>query len=376
MALSYTFSISFKTGCYRHIKISAEASLYVFHKAIVEAFGLSDGHMHVFFMNNCAWDNTCGYYCTGFAESKNPATDEVRLCDFKPEKNEQFIYIYDFGSELRFSVRLLYISEEETKKPVLIRSKGEFFLSDRQIKTPDYEAAEEKFELNDCDKKQLLHLYACAAVNLYGIVSVSTFCKIFNGQNEMQTNEAEATQILLDNRGREYAVCDGFLVFPAEEEIPLLVERLRKQIKGKPRYVPDSREMFLKYLDFYYMENAEIVKKIKNFFSSLFDTENEVFAICGEFMQMLRLDYPVQAFAELPIAYGLAPEAVNQSFFNLVIEAKNSSRIWINKGFTPPEFARLNGTARQILHDVGRNDPCPCGSGKKYKKCCGAVNKI
>jgi preprotein translocase subunit SecA len=22
---------------------------------------------------------------------------------------------------------------------------------------------------------------------------------------------------------------------------------------------------------------------------------------------------------------------------------------------------------------VGRNDPCPCGSGKKYKKCCGAT---
>jgi len=21
--------------------------------------------------------------------------------------------------------------------------------------------------------------------------------------------------------------------------------------------------------------------------------------------------------------------------------------------------------------NVGRNDPCPCGSGKKYKKCCG-----
>ena len=23
-------------------------------------------------------------------------------------------------------------------------------------------------------------------------------------------------------------------------------------------------------------------------------------------------------------------------------------------------------------HKVGRNDACPCGSGKKYKKCCGA----
>lgn len=24
---------------------------------------------------------------------------------------------------------------------------------------------------------------------------------------------------------------------------------------------------------------------------------------------------------------------------------------------------------------TGRNDPCPCGSGKKYKKCCGGINK-
>lgn len=22
-------------------------------------------------------------------------------------------------------------------------------------------------------------------------------------------------------------------------------------------------------------------------------------------------------------------------------------------------------------HKIGRNDPCPCGSGRKYKKCCG-----
>jgi len=28
-------------------------------------------------------------------------------------------------------------------------------------------------------------------------------------------------------------------------------------------------------------------------------------------------------------------------------------------------------TVRRTGPDVGRNDPCPCGSGKKYKKCCG-----
>ena len=35
----------------------------------------------------------------------------------------------------------------------------------------------------------------------------------------------------------------------------------------------------------------------------------------------------------------------------------------------------LNAPPVPITRDapkVGRNDPCPCGSGKKYKKCCGA----
>ena len=32
------------------------------------------------------------------------------------------------------------------------------------------------------------------------------------------------------------------------------------------------------------------------------------------------------------------------------------------------------GTFRKGLKEVGRNDPCPCGSGKKYKKCCGRSN--
>jgi SEC-C motif-containing protein len=29
------------------------------------------------------------------------------------------------------------------------------------------------------------------------------------------------------------------------------------------------------------------------------------------------------------------------------------------------------GTVRHEGPKTGRNDPCPCGSGKKYKKCCG-----
>jgi hypothetical protein len=34
-------------------------------------------------------------------------------------------------------------------------------------------------------------------------------------------------------------------------------------------------------------------------------------------------------------------------------------------------FPRKVETFRREMPKVGRNDPCPCGSGKKFKKCCG-----
>ena len=47
------------------------------------------------------------------------------------------------------------------------------------------------------------------------------------------------------------------------------------------------------------------------------------------------------------------------------------------RGQAPPRPARTGGddVVKQVKRDepkVGRNDPCPCGSGKKYKKCHGA----
>jgi preprotein translocase subunit SecA len=37
------------------------------------------------------------------------------------------------------------------------------------------------------------------------------------------------------------------------------------------------------------------------------------------------------------------------------------------------EAIRSAAPSRRPTPKVGRNDPCPCGSGKKYKKCCGAA---
>ena len=37
---------------------------------------------------------------------------------------------------------------------------------------------------------------------------------------------------------------------------------------------------------------------------------------------------------------------------------------------------RSTKTVRREAPKVGRNDPCPCGSGRKFKQCCGAPGKL
>jgi len=66
-----------------------------------------------------------------------------------------------------------------------------------------------------------------------------------------------------------------------------------------------------------------------------------------------------------------------------IMELYNTTRLWILKGHTPHElFQEERKYLKPLPSDtnviemparakVGRNDPCPCGSGKKYKKCCG-----
>ena len=46
---------------------------------------------------------------------------------------------------------------------------------------------------------------------------------------------------------------------------------------------------------------------------------------------------------------------------------------------SPNSSDALNEAAKRpyvrIEKKIGRNEPCPCGSGKKYKKCHGAIQQ-
>lgn len=73
-----------------------------------------------------------------------------------------------------------------------------------------------------------------------------------------------------------------------------------------------------------------------------------------------------------------------KGFMHHIVMLHNNTRQWFIKGYTPMELSEKTNKASYSLSadkaeivdfvtrkKVGRNDPCPCGSGKKFKKCCG-----
>ena len=86
-----------------------------------------------------------------------------------------------------------------------------------------------------------------------------------------------------------------------------------------------------------------------------------------------RLDIPLRAKRDFP-------ELLNAFFEYLgTTSTYPNTDVWIDAlseiSATYSERVRADGsvkgkTVTRALK-IGRNDPCPCGSGKKYKKCCG-----
>lgn len=68
--------------------------------------------------------------------------------------------------------------------------------------------------------------------------------------------------------------------------------------------------------------------------------------------------------------YGISlpSEGVLKEVIGMLVTISNNARFWVNHGYTALE---LHSLPQAGSSKIGRNEACPCGSGKKYKKCCG-----
>lgn len=223
-----------------------------------------------------------------------------------------------------------------------------------------------------------LDLYVKAAVNLYGIIKLDELAEIFNSQNEEQTTADEVYTILLPNvlKNGWYGFYKDYVVHYAILDDFGWVEHLEKSQFGKPRYVP-PKEQFSLYEWEGYSDN-DCWYQVSKFMYDAFGRSVQTSQAFLEIRDHLSNNDFIKGFGEILDRHNLLfkDEKQLQQFLTLITHAKNNARIWENKGHTPEELFLLQRRqapkepAVRLPKKVGRNQPCPCGSGKKYKNCC------
>ena len=424
---SYVISVSLGTGCYRHIQISKNATLYKLHKAIISAFDFEDDHAHAFFMDNHYWSGYAAFFSMKMYGDER-LTKSCKLEKLNLSKGDKFKYLFDFGDEWRFQCKVLREIEEHTDIPCIVRSVGKSPEQYPEGENEDWEDAEAdamltkaqieelyaKLPLNEAELK-MLHQYMDAAARLYGLISLAKLREIYNAENkpiDVETFiQAAALRAFDDN---DYEIIERTDVpsnTPDEvleageiaadylfvEDPETSLRDLRRQQKGKQYKILPKAEL-LKYADpDYYPVTPARTAMLKYLRRRAAKLTLPVEDFCTAIQDIIVIDAPMQEVVNIVEAEGLT---FNKhwdigEFAALYQNLNNSTHKHCNRGYTPDELFAMSDRgiklaeriapvgqlslfdeppAKPKLTIVGgpsRNGPCPCGSGRKYKNCCG-----
>ncbi|MCK5848977.1 MAG: SEC-C domain-containing protein [Caldisericia bacterium] len=238
--------------------------------------------------------------------------------------------------------------------------------------------------------RKLLDLYAKATVNLYGVISKREFVTIFNSQNAEQTTPDEVVTLLLRLvlKHKRYCFYKHYIVHYWTIDNFAYADSWISAQGDKPMFIPEKNEL-LKFENEYYEseKQASCWNKLFKFILKEWPDNYNNYRFYNELKRISAFSIGIQPVSELLEKYNFVfkGEKNAKAFFDLLMDACNNTRLWSNKGYSPNEMRKLfesrspQNDPRQIIvqekKKIGPNDPCPCGSGKKYKKCCYLTEK-
>lgn len=223
----------------------------------------------------------------------------------------------------------------------------------------------------------LIEQYIVALANLYGHVTKEQIVEVYNQQNAEKISVAEVEGYIkqppqLLEANNIYIKQGEFLeegVYLFEDAYDLLIEKQ----KNKPYYIPE-KEKLLKYVKLNYSEEPKEYEELKAFIKEKIIVDNEVKAenlVFHIFLAIKYGDYDIamQEFDHAGVVFKNKKDIL--AVTDIIKRLNNNTRMQENNGFTPNELSKIEQEKRdEIKKSPGRNDPCHCGSGKKYKKCC------
>ncbi|WP_010251771.1 SEC-C metal-binding domain-containing protein [Acetivibrio cellulolyticus] len=246
---------------------------------------------------------------------------------------------------------------------------------------PDMNAEEFKHKV---ERNQKLLSYTLALTNIYGVYRVEQLVDVWNMLNKekMDVDEVREYIDIMSARQTNFWCDRGHIVSTLLGDVNEYYDLMKKASRS-PYFVPTKTDIGF-YSDSKNVYSSTYCKKIEDFIrnKNVID-ESQLGDLISEIADACKMDKHPNEIIAMVNEGGIefSDEEETSEFLRLLMTLSNSTRKWVLRGYMPSELVQNpsrpavrplpNKPVQSVQKKVGRNDPCVCGSGKKYKHCCG-----
>ena len=145
----------------------------------------------------------------------------------------------------------------------------------------------------------------------------------------------------------------------------LIYEKLSKEYEGKIKDIPShihqefERAIALRVIDMHWMEHINTMAVLRE----------------GIHLRGYAQENPLRAYTTEGFElFDNLLDTIDKETVTFLMKAEvrqNTERKEVVKGNAAEDSSKIKKQTPKKSVKIGRNEPCPCGSGKKYKNCCG-----
>lgn len=212
---------------------------------------------------------------------------------------------------------------------------------------------DEDISFDDLSPKEQTEAYINMYLSINGVIEIDKLFKIITTNHNININKNNFMKIVSELD--EFTVTDGYLCIDGAEELIDEMMPIKNMLK-EYKVIED--------VDLLLDEQLEITDRIVEI-GFKYDLDEEFTSAIEQIMRMGGIHEEMLVAILEEGGYKISSKKQKELLKELIKVQKNV-RIWGLNGFKTNELTDLHKSEK-----IGRNEQCPCNSGKKYKQCCG-----
>jgi uncharacterized protein YchJ len=364
----------------RVFDFDGRSSLHDVHEVMHEALSIGDDdHLYAFFLSGNYWDQATEYVDP---RTTGARADQALLFRLRLRAGQRFVYVYDYGTEHRYSLDVVSVTEAEAPllSPLLIESVGD---APKVLDEPEFDDDSDDDSEPDPALKEPLELAAAVLAQLDSLDDLAEDARTEERKPRLCALGEATLAFLLEldgsfqllsavDRAMEDELIGALFDVPARLSAALETELAVRVAEALKVYAPDAMNGEIAIA---YAEAGDRDRALELVLTNLETAGNPYIAEykAGDVYRELGEEDAAEAYYRRALAIAKAADR-DEATLRVTTHLLDTGREAEAAAFVAQQRAASAPTkgAQAQPAAVGRNEPCPCGSGKKYKKCHGA----